>query len=161
MHFSQRYFNVNVYVYVYAYNYMRECVWFLHVQVCVISYIQNFTNLYSSLYTTLLPSHPLKFSPPPPPLFPYLACLVELELRREPPPLIPPFLALLARVLQSHRSRERRQKTRRRRTDAQHRDGSRVIHRPRACASFSVSREVPHPSEISALVFTMPTLPRQ
>ena len=33
----------------------------LHVQVCVISYIQNFTNLYSSLYTTLLPSRPLKF----------------------------------------------------------------------------------------------------
>ena len=133
----------------------------LHVQVCVISYIQNFTNLYSSLYTTLLPSHPLKFSPPPPPLFPYLACLIELALRREPPPPIPPFLALLARFLQSHRSRERRQKPRRRRTDAQHRDGSRVIHRPRACASFSVSREVPHLSEGAAFAFTIPILPRQ
>ncbi len=62
---------------------MRESVWFLHVQVCVISYIQNFTNLYSSLYTTLLPSLPLKFSPPPPPPFPYLA-LIELALRRGP-----------------------------------------------------------------------------
>jgi hypothetical protein len=126
----------------------------LHVQACVISYIQNFTHLSSSLYTTLLPSRPLKFSPPPPPLFPYLECLIELGLCREPPPPIPPFLALPARVLQSHRSRERRQKPRRRRTEAQHRDGSRVIHRPRACASFSVSREVPHLSEVVTSTFS-------
>lgn len=78
-------------------------------------------------------------------------------LRRGTLPLLPPFLALLARFLQSHRSRERRQKPRRRRTEAQHRDGSRVIHRPRACASFSVSREVPHLSE----VFSLEILPRQ
>ena len=69
-------------------------------------------------------------------------------LRRGTLPLLPPFLALPARILQSHRSRERRQKPRRRRTQTQHRDGSRVIHRPRACASFSVSREVPHLSEV-------------
>ena len=88
----------------------------------------SFYHSYSSLYNTLPPSYPLDLSPPPPPLFQYLPCRllenrrsIKLGLRRGPPPLLPPCLARFARILQPHRPSERREQTRRRRTQAQHR----------------------------------------
>jgi hypothetical protein len=107
-----------------------------------------------------IPSLPPNPSPPAPPLFRYLP-RIELGLRRVPPPLLPPFLARFARVLQPHRPSERREQTRRRRTQAQH------TREPRDSTTQSpvwlcpVSRGVPHLQECVTFAFITPILPRQ